>query len=160
MHWKISFPFNLGFITAFSWISSCNAQDQKTGEFFQEAHLQNIKKRIVRLIRRKNTSYKRRQAIVEHPFGTIKRQWGSSYILTKKGIKRAGADVGFMLISYNLRRIGNILTSDRLREYLRILVLLFLGKKDHPRLKKSPLKPSFFRVPVWAVKYEWALVPA
>jgi transposase len=104
--------------------------------------------------------YKRRQAIVEHPFGTMKRQWGFSYILTKKGIKRASADVGFMFIAYNLRRIGNILTSDRLREYLRILVLLFLGKKDHPGLKKSLLRPSLFRVPVWAVKWEWAKVPA
>ena len=28
--------------------------------------------------------YKRRQAILEHPFGTIKRQWGFSYILTSK----------------------------------------------------------------------------
>src|SRR5450759_3897457 len=26
---------------------------------------------------------------VEHPFGTLKRQWGFSYILTKRGIKRA-----------------------------------------------------------------------
>ena len=58
--------------------------------------------------------YKRRQAIVEHPYGTIKRQWGFSYIITKKGMKRASSDVGFMLIAYNLRRIGNILTRDRL----------------------------------------------
>jgi len=40
--------------------------------------------------------YKRRQAIVEHPFGTIKRQWGFSYILTKKGISRASAIMGFI----------------------------------------------------------------
>ncbi len=70
--------------------------------------------------------YKRRQAIVEHPYGTIKRQWGFSYILTKKGIGRAGSDVGFMLIAYNLRRIGNILTMNLLKEYLRILVSMFL----------------------------------
>ncbi len=66
--------------------------------------------------------YKRRQAIVEHPFGTIKRQWGFNHILPKKGIARAGSDVGFMFIAYNLRRIGNILTMNRLKEYLRILV--------------------------------------
>lgn len=71
--------------------------------------------------------YKRRQAIVEHPYGTIKRQWGFSYILTKKGIKRASSDVGFMLIAYNLRRIGNILTLNVLKEYLMILLFLFLG---------------------------------
>jgi hypothetical protein len=69
--------------------------------------------------------YKRRQAIVEHHYGTLKRQWGFSYILTKKGMERASSDVGFMFIAYNLRRIGNVLTRDRLKEYLRILVLMF-----------------------------------
>ncbi|MBK6612506.1 MAG: hypothetical protein IPG29_17160 [Sphingobacteriales bacterium] len=38
--------------------------------------------------------YKLRQQIVEHPYGTIKRQWGYSYIITKRGIERAAADVG------------------------------------------------------------------
>jgi transposase len=70
--------------------------------------------------------YKRRQTIVEHPFGTIKRQWGFSYILTKKGMDRASSDVGFIFIAYNLRRIMNILTRDRLKEYLRVLLSLFL----------------------------------
>jgi transposase len=74
--------------------------------------------------------YKRRQAIVEHPYGTIKRQWGFSYILTKRGMERASSDVGFMLIAYNLRRIGNILTHDRLKEYLRILLSLILTISD------------------------------
>jgi len=74
--------------------------------------------------------YKRRQAIVEHHYGTLKRQWGFSYILTKKGIGRASSDVGFMFIAYNLRRIGNILTRDRLKEYLRILLSPFLVVSD------------------------------
>jgi transposase len=74
--------------------------------------------------------YKRRQAIVEHPYGTIKRQWGFSYILTKKGIERASSDVGLMFIAYNLRRIVNILTTDQLKEYLRILLSLFLAVSD------------------------------
>jgi transposase len=104
--------------------------------------------------------YKRRQAIVEHPFGTIKRQWGFSYILTKYGIKRASADVGFMLIAYNFRRIGNILTRDRLKEYLRILVSLFLGKKGYPVLIESLLRLSFSRGPVWDVKWKVARVLA
>jgi len=69
--------------------------------------------------------YKRRQAIVEHPYGTLKRQWGFSYILTKKGIKRASSDVGLMFIAYNLRRIGNILTIDVLKEYLKAIASLY-----------------------------------
>jgi hypothetical protein len=71
--------------------------------------------------------YKRRQTIVDHPFGTIKRQWGFSYILTKRGINRATSDVGFMFIAYNFRRILNILGHDRMKEYLRILATLFFG---------------------------------
>jgi len=81
-------------------------------------------------IQQKEHLYKRRQAIVEHPYGTIKRQWGFSYILTKKGKARAGSDVGLMFIAYNLRRIGNILTIDVLKEYLRMLASLFLAIFD------------------------------
>ena len=55
------------------------------------------------------------KTIVEHPFGTMKRQWGFSYIVTKQGINRAGADVGLMFIAYNLRRLINILDQDMLR---------------------------------------------
>jgi transposase len=71
--------------------------------------------------------YKRRQTIVEHPYGTIKRQWGFSYILTKKGIQRASSDVGFMFIAYNLRRIMNIMTRESLKEYLGVLLTIVLG---------------------------------
>jgi transposase len=104
--------------------------------------------------------YKRRQAIVEHPFGTIKRQWGFSYILTKKGIKRASADVGFMFIAYNLRRIGNILTHDRLKEYLRILILLFLHKIHLAWIKYSHFETSFFRIPIMISKFQGPLISA
>ncbi len=72
--------------------------------------------------------YKRRQAIVEHPYGTIKRQWGFSYIMTKKGSKRASADVGLMMTAYNLRRIINILGIERLREYLENRIDLFFSE--------------------------------
>ena len=89
--------------------------------------------------------YKRRQAIVEHPYGTIKRQWGFSYILTKKGISRAGSDVGFMFIAYNLRRIISILGENRLMEYLKILVPLFLTVLDFLRRKIRSLGSFIFQ---------------
>jgi transposase len=63
--------------------------------------------------------YRQRQAIVEHPYGTIKRQWGFNYILTKKFIKRADADVGLMFTAYNIRRIFNITDPETLKAYLR-----------------------------------------
>jgi len=104
--------------------------------------------------------YKRRQSIVEHPYGTLKRQWGFSYILTKKGISRASCDVGFMFIAYNLRRIVNILTRDQLKEYLRILVSLFLSKIHLTRLKNSLFGTTFFRLSVWDTKFPGLLIPA
>lgn len=58
--------------------------------------------------------YAQRQAIVEHPFGTLKRSWGFDYILTKKSKKHASADVGFMFIAYNIKRIINIIGMEKL----------------------------------------------
>jgi hypothetical protein len=104
--------------------------------------------------------YKRRQTIVEHPFGTIKRQWGFSYILTKKGISRASSDVGFMFIAYNLRRIGNILTMNVLKEYLRILLSWFLTVLSLTCLKKSMHGPPFLREGAWYQNLPYSLVKA
>ena len=69
--------------------------------------------------------YRQRQAIVEHPFGTIKRQWGYDHIMTKKTIKRASADIGLVFVAYNLRRIFNILSSEVLKKYLSVLDFYF-----------------------------------
>jgi hypothetical protein len=60
--------------------------------------------------------YAQRQSIVEHPFGTMKRQWGFDHILTKKTMKRASSDVGFIFIAYNLRRIFNIIGIEKLMD--------------------------------------------
>ena len=71
------------------------------------------------------TIYQRRQAIVEHPFGIIKRQWDFSYILTKQGKERASADVGLIFSAYNLRRIFTILGQNLLKKFLQELVFYF-----------------------------------
>jgi len=104
--------------------------------------------------------YKRRQAIVEHPYGTIKRQWGFSYILTKKGIGRAGSDVGLMFIAYNLRRIGNILTPEVLKEYLRILISRFLSKIHRSGRDISLFNKLFSRTLIWIRKNQTSILPA
>lgn len=69
--------------------------------------------------------YRRRQAIVEHPYGVIKRQWDFYYIMTKKTIKHASADVGLIFTAYNLRRIFNLIDKNVLKQYLKTLSLLF-----------------------------------
>ena len=46
--------------------------------------------------------------IVEHPFGTIKRNWGAYYFLTK-GKASVTAEVSLTYLSYNFKRVMNIL---------------------------------------------------
>jgi len=48
--------------------------------------------------------------------------------MTKKNLKRASSDVGFMMTAYNLRRIMNILGIKRLGEYLESSIDLILSK--------------------------------
>jgi transposase len=89
--------------------------------------------------------YKKRQSIAEHSYGTIKRQWGFYYIITKKGIKRASADAGFMFTAYNLRRIMNIVDRNLLTKFLQELVFLFLRKKASLKCFIAKMKHSFFK---------------
>ncbi len=59
-------------------------------------------------IKENKAYYRRRQAIVEHPFGTIKRQWGFNYTLLK-GLQKVDAEFGLVFLSYNLTRVISIL---------------------------------------------------
>jgi len=91
-------------------------------------------------------TYKKRQAIVEHPYGTIKRQWGFSYIITKKYLHRASADVGLMMTAYNLRRIMNIIGIMQFKEYLKMSLTLLLTTLGLKYLNRKVLKGFFFQV--------------
>lgn len=71
------------------------------------------------------STYKLRQQIIEHTYGIIKRQWGFYYVTTKRGIKRASADVGFIFTALNLRRILNLVDKNSLTKFLQALCLLF-----------------------------------
>ena len=61
--------------------------------------------------------------------GVIERPWGFSYIMTKKTIQHASADVGLIFTAYILRRIFNILDKDVLRKFLKEFCLVFVALK-------------------------------
>ncbi|OEJ98635.1 transposase [Flavivirga aquatica] len=97
---------------------SCPVRDLCTtskvnGKIIQRSEFQKYIEENAQQVLKNPKAYKKRQAIVEHPYGTIKRQWGFSYILTKKTMQRASADVGFMFIAYNLKRIWNIMKTKK-----------------------------------------------
>jgi len=58
---------------------------------------------------------KQRKCIVEHPFGTIKRNMDSGYCLTK-GIKNVLGEFSLTFLAYNLRRVIKILGCGKLIE--------------------------------------------
>jgi len=75
--------------------------------------------------------YNQRQAICEHPFGTIKRQWGYSYTLLK-GKEKVNGEMALIFLTYNLRRCVSILS---IKELLRRL-------KNWQPPEGRPKKPS------------------
>ena len=126
----------------------CPVKDQcskaKYGKGIQRSEYQEYINKNKERIEQNKDYYRRRQAIVEHPYGTIKRQWGFNYIITKKGKERASADVGLMFVAYNIRRIINILGKDKLKKYLEVLIFVSLVIYRQIRDKFSQLNVGIF----------------
>ena len=53
--------------------------------------------------------YKKRQGIVEHPYGVIKRQWDCSYTLLR-GLEKVNGEFALVFACYNMRRAMSILS--------------------------------------------------
>lgn len=64
--------------------------------------------------------YQQRQMIVEHPFGTVKRQWGFYYFLTR-GLRSVKTEASLMFLTYNIRRVMNILGIQGMKEKLSLV---------------------------------------
>ena len=90
---------------------------------------------------------------MEHPDGTIKRQWGFNYFLTKKGINRASADDGFIITAYNLRRIINIIGINELKEYMKTVFSFAFEKIMLLKLNLNNISSL-----VWQIKYKKLLL--
>ncbi|OCL26592.1 hypothetical protein U472_11440 [Orenia metallireducens] len=53
-------------------------------------------------------TYRKRQWLAEHPFGTVKRGFDSYYLLTK-GINSVSTEIGLSFCAYNLKRVINVI---------------------------------------------------
>ncbi len=112
----------------------------KDGRLIERSeHMDLIDANKIRIEQNKDL-YRKRQAIVEHPFGIIKRQWDFYYIMTKKTIQHASADVGLIFTAYNLRRIFNLLDKNLLKAYLEWLFHHFSSFKSYFK----PITATFF----------------
>lgn len=66
-------------------------------------------------IRNNPDYYKRRQSICEHPFGTIKRQWGYTYTLMK-GLQKVNGEMNLIMLVYNIKRTISILGFEKMMQ--------------------------------------------
>ncbi len=62
--------------------------------------------------------YKRRQAICEHPFGSIKRHWGYTHTLLK-GLQKVNGEMNLIMFCYNFMRTKNILGFDKMLQHIK-----------------------------------------
>ena len=126
---------------------NCPVRQQSTtakanGKIIQRSEFAQYIEANAKRIKESGDTYKKRQALVEHPFGTIKRQWGFDHIMTKKRIASASADFGLIALAYNLRRLLNLKIPfqcpenfffglSRLKEAIWKTISQLLGNLDH-----------------------------
>lgn len=94
--------------------------------------------------------YKRRQAMVEHPFGTVKRSWGHYYTLLK-GKEKVAAEYSLVFLAYNLRRAMSILGANDLLKRVKVAICRFFILSRCTECKNRDLSRENFGV-VWRAR--------
>jgi len=92
----------------------------KSGRILERSEFQELTDENNQRVENNPDYYRQRQQIIEHPFGTIKRQWGFEFTLLK-GKEGVLSEVNLMFIVYNLTRIMSILGQEELTKRLRAL---------------------------------------
>ena len=67
--------------------------------------------------------YKQRRCIVEHPFGTLKRNMNFTYLLLRN-FKNVRGEISIAFFTYNLKRVIKILGVKGILESLYTVILL------------------------------------
>ncbi len=94
-----------------------------------------------RMIQQGGEKMRQRAALAEHPFGTLKQWCGGSHFLLR-GKEKVSAEMALLMLSYNIKRVLNILGLETFRAYC-----LLRAKKRPGETKKLCLehvKDAFF----------------
>ena len=95
--------------------------------------------------------YKRRQAICEHPFGSIKRHWGYTHTLLK-GLQKVNGEMNLIMLCYNFMRTKNILGFEKMLEAIKN------WQPDYAKIVCA-IKNAFFK-PIYAQNELTYFLPA
>jgi transposase len=88
-----------------------NKRGRRISRWVDEKLLEDMARRV----RARPEMMRRRQQLSEPPFGTIKRAMGHSYFLMR-GLHKVGAEMSLTVLSYNLKRVINIIGVKKLIE--------------------------------------------
>ena len=97
--------------------SNCPVRDKcttnKDGRTIHDRPFQRIADEVDKRTAENVDIYKKRQRLAEHPFGTLKRNWGFSYFLTRRTESvRTESFMHFLI--YNMKRMINIMGTEKL----------------------------------------------
>lgn len=98
----------------------------KKGRVIKRGPYQEIYDKVDKITVENKELYKQRQMMVEHPFGTVKRNLGFTYFLTR-GNENVKAESFMHFFTYNLIRVINIVGATKLIEILEAKTRAFLS---------------------------------
>jgi transposase len=93
----------------------CLSKKTKLRQLYRWEHEAVIERHKQRLVQQPD-SMKKRAALVEHPFGTLKYRAGINHFLMR-GLEKCRGEFSLMILAYNFTRVLNIIGVDRLRDY-------------------------------------------
>jgi transposase len=99
------------------------------GKYIERSEYQEVIDQNIERVTLNKALYQTRQAIVEHPFGTIKRGWGYDFTLMKT-MEKVRGEFALIFTCYNLRRAMSILTQEELISRLKAAISSFLPLTD------------------------------
>lgn len=88
----------------------------KQSEFSKEYDASSVPLRKVRILQNKEIA-SQRKSIVEHPFGTVKRDLGIAYLLLRT-IPKAEGELSLAFLAFNIKRALNIVGIEKMMEVL------------------------------------------
>lgn len=98
----------------------CLSEKSRGGKYLERSQTEPALERNRKQVSQNQKLYRQRQAIVEHPFGTIKRNWGYTYTLLR-GKEKVKGEIALIALCYNFKRAMNILGNKGLNKILKDL---------------------------------------
>ncbi|MBK8493455.1 MAG: transposase [Saprospirales bacterium] len=126
--------------------ATCSARSKctksKNGRLIERTEYQDAVDRNDARVKTNWSYYRKRQELVEHPYGTIKRQWGFTYTLLKT-LPKVQAESDLIFTCYNLKRCVNLLGLQEILERLKAVLSLILGNLRHLKKSQESIFTSF-----------------